>query len=88
MQNTKYHQECKYAEKTDVDCQNNHYRVDLLGNSKFKPIPYSPWIKNNTQQKPLRQKMYRTDLLFLREKENTIENINLSNPQIPIQNTQ
>ena len=46
--------ECKYAVKTDVDlaqinnlqlfllyfeCQNNHYEVDLLGNSTFKPIP-------------------------------------------------
>ena len=48
--------ECKYAVKTDVeqsqinnlqhfplylDCQNNHYEVDLLGTSTFKPIPYS-----------------------------------------------
>ena len=61
--------ECKYAVKTDneqaqinnlqhfllcLDCQNNHYEVDLLGNSTFKPIPYTSWIKNNTQQKPLR----------------------------------
>ena len=52
--------ECKYAVKTDVeqsqinnlqhfplylDCQNNHYEVDLLGTSTFKPIPYSQWIK-------------------------------------------
>ena len=58
--------ECKYAVKTDIDqseknnlqqfplyldCQNNHYEVDLLGTSTFKPIPYSQWIKNNTQQK-------------------------------------
>ena len=34
-----------------LDCQNNHYEVDLLGTSTFKPIPYSQWIKNNTQQK-------------------------------------
>ena len=47
--------ECKYAVKTDIDqsqinnlqhsplyldCQNNHYEVDLLGTSTFKPIPY------------------------------------------------
>ena len=58
--------ECKYAIKTDIDqsqinklqhfplyldCQNNHYEVDLLGTSTFKPIPYSQCIKNNTQQK-------------------------------------
>ena len=57
---------CKYAVKTDIDqsqinnlqhfplyldCQNNNYEVDLLGTSTFKPIPYSHWIKNNTQQK-------------------------------------
>ena len=48
--------ECKYAVKIDIDqsqinnlqhfplyldCQNNHYEVDLLGTSKFKPIPCS-----------------------------------------------
>ena len=58
--------ECKYAVNTDteqsqinhlqhfplyLDCQNNHYEVDLLGTSTFKPIPYSHWITNNTQQK-------------------------------------
>ena len=63
--------ECNYAVKTDVDhaqinnlqhfhlyldCQNKHYEVDILGNSTFKPIPYSSWIWNNAQQKPLRQK--------------------------------
>ena len=47
--------ECKYAVKTDInqsqinnqqhfplylDCQNNHYQVDLLSTSTFKPIPY------------------------------------------------
>ena len=56
--------ECKYAVKTDIeqsqknklqhfplylDCQDNHYEVDLLRTSTFKPIPYSQWIKNNTQ---------------------------------------
>ena len=45
---------CKYAVKTDInqsqinnlqlfpvylDCQNNHYEIDLLGTSTFKPIP-------------------------------------------------
>ena len=55
--------ECKYAVKTDVDhaqinnlhnfplylgCQHNHYEVDLLGNSTFKPTPYSSWIRNKT----------------------------------------
>ena len=45
----------KYAVKTDINisqtnnlphfplclgCQNNHYEVDLLGKSTFKPIPY------------------------------------------------
>ena len=38
-----------------LDCQNNHYEVDLLGKSSFQPIPYSPWIKNNTQQKLIKQ---------------------------------
>ena len=64
----------QYAVKTDIeqsqinnlqhfplylDCQNNHYEVDLLGTSTFKPIPYSQWIKitpnkneqNNTKLK-------------------------------------
>ena len=67
--------ECKYAVKTDLDnsqmnslqyfpsyldCPNNYYEVDLLKNSIFKPIPYSSGIKNNTEQKPLKQKTYRT----------------------------
>ena len=57
--------ECKYAVKTDIKQsqtinlqhfslylyrQNTHYEVDLLGTSTFKPIPFSHWIKNNTQQ--------------------------------------
>ena len=52
--------QCKYAVKTEMeqshmntlqnfplylDCQNNHYAVDLLGTSTFIPIPYSSWIK-------------------------------------------
>ena len=62
--------ECKYAVKMDIDqsqinkihffslyldCQNNHYEVDLLGTSTFTPISYSQWIKNNTQQKKMKQ---------------------------------
>ena len=58
--------ECEHALKTDVDqaqiknsrhfplyldCQNSHYEVDLLGNSLFKPIPYSSRIKNHTLKK-------------------------------------
>ena len=69
--------QCKYAVKTDVeqpqinnlqhfplylDCQDNHYEVDLLGTSTFKPIPYSSWIKNNTQQKPHSKKQYKQKL--------------------------
>ena len=61
--------ESKYAVKIDIDqsqinnlqhfplyldCQNNHYEVDLLGTSTFTPIPYSQWIKNNTQQKKIK----------------------------------
>ena len=45
-----------------LECQNNHYEVDLLGTSTFKPIPYSSRIKNNIQQKPIRQQSYRKDL--------------------------
>ena len=40
----------------------------------------SSWIKNNPQQKPQKQKLYRTDLFSLIEKENSIDNINLSGP--------
>ena len=52
-----------------ADCQNNYYEIDLLGKSTFKPIPYSSWIKINTQQKPVKQKLYRKDLFPLIEKE-------------------
>ena len=66
--------ECKNAVKTDIDqsqinnlqrlplyldCQNNHYEVDFLGTSIFKPIPYSQWIKNNTQQKKIKQQPHK-----------------------------
>ena len=54
--------ECNYAVRTDpdnaqinnlqhfplyLDCQNNHYEVDLSGNSLFTPIPFSSCIKNH-----------------------------------------
>ena len=88
--------ECKYAVKTDIDqsqinnrqhfplyldCQNNHYEVDLLGISIFKPIPYSQWIKNNTQQKRIKQHSHKKDLFPLIEKEQLTDKINLSGPQ-------
>ena len=87
--------ECKYAVKTDIDqsqinnlqhfplyldCQNNHYEVDLLGTSTFKPIPYSQWIKNNTQQERIKQQPHKKDLFPLIE--NLTDKINLSGPQI------
>ena len=84
--------QCKYAVKTDIeqsqinnlqpfplypDCPN---KVDLLGTTTFKPIPYSSWIKNNTRQKPLKQKLYKKDLFPLKEKENLADNMSLSGP--------
>ena len=88
--------ECKYAVKTDIDqsqinnlqqfplyldCQNNHYEVDLLGTSTFKPIPCSQWIKTNTQQKRIKRHSHKKDLFPLIEKENSTDKINLSAPQ-------
>ena len=88
--------ECKYAVKTDIDqsqinilqhfpfyldCQNNHYEVDLRGTSTFKPIPYSQWIKNNTQQKRIINHSHKKDFFPLIEKENLTDKINLSGPQ-------
>ena len=63
-----------------MHCQNNYYEVELFRNPTFKPIPYSSWIQNNTQQKPFKQKMYKTDLFPIIEKENLTDNINLSGP--------
>ena len=86
--------ECKYAVKTDIDqsqinilphfalyldCQNNHYEVDLLSTLTFKPIPYSQWIENITQQK--KQQPHKKDIFPLIEKENLTDKINLSGPQ-------
>ena len=77
--------ECKNAVKSDLDVarisnlqyfslyqdsQNNNYELDFLRNSTSKPISYSSWIKNNTQQKTVKQKMYRTEVFPLVEKEN------------------
>ena len=85
--------ECKYAVKTDIDqsqinklqhfpllldCQNNHYEVDLLSTSTIKPIPCSHWIKINTQQKQIKQEPHKKDLFPLIEKEKITEIINLS----------
>ena len=84
--------ECKYAVKTGLDktqiinlqhfplyfdCQANHYEVDLLGKSTFKPIPYSSWIKNNTQQQ-----LYSTNLFPLIEKEKLVIILIYQDPQI------
>ena len=88
--------ESKYAVKTDidqsqinnlqhfplyVDCQNNHYEVDLLGTSTFKPIPYSQWIKTNTQQKRIKHNSHKKRLFSIIEKEKLTDKINLSGPQ-------
>ena len=87
--------ECKNAVKTDIeqsqinnlqqfslylDCQNNHNEVDLLGTSTFKPIPYSHWIKDNTQQTRNKQQPHNKDPFPLIEKENLTDTINLSGP--------
>ena len=88
--------ECKYAVKTIIDqsqinnlqhfplyldCQKNHYEVDLLGTSTFKPIPHSQWIKNNSQQKKVKQQSHKKDLFPLIEKENLNDKIILSGPR-------
>ena len=55
-----------------LDCQNNHYEVDLLRNSTFKRISYSSWIKNNTEQNPSNKKC------TLIEVKNLTDKLNLS----------
>ena len=88
--------ECNYAIKTDIDqsqinnlqhfplyldCQNNHFEVYLIGTSTFKPIPYSHWIKNNTQQKKRKQQQpHKKDPFPLIKKENLTDKVNLSEP--------
>ena len=64
-----------------LDCQNNHNEVNLLGTSTFKPIPYSQWIKKNTQQKKIKQQPHKKDFFPLSEKENLTDKINLLGPQ-------
>ena len=46
----------------------------------FKKIPYSPWIKNITQQNRIKQQPHRKDPFPLMEKENLTDIINLSGP--------
>ena len=64
-----------------LDCQNNHYEIDLLGTSTFKLIPYSQWIKNNTNKKRLKHHSNKKVLFPLIETENFTDKINLSGPQ-------
>ena len=61
-----------------LDCQNNHYEVDLLEKSTFKPIPYSSWMTNITQLKPFKGKLYKKDLFSSIDKESLTDNVNLS----------
>ena len=63
-----------------LDCQNNHYEVDLLSTSTFKTIPYSHWIKNNTRQNRIKQQQNKKDPFPLIEKENLTDTINSSGP--------
>ena len=87
--------ECKYAVKTNRDnpkisnlehfplyleCQINHYEVDVLEKSTFKPIPHSSWIKNNTQQLSPNQNLFRKNPFPLIEKENLTDGIILPEP--------
>ena len=53
-----------------------------MGTSTFKPIPYSHWIKNNTQQKKTKQQPHKKDFFPLVEKENLTDKIKLSGPEI------
>ena len=88
--------QCKFTVKTDIDqsqinilqdfplyldCQNNQYEVDLIGKSTFKPIAYSSCIKKNTQQNPVKQKLFKTNRFPFIERENLTDNNNLSSPQ-------
>ena len=57
-------------------------KVDLLGTYTLKPISYSHWIKNNTQQKTIKQQTHKQDTFPLIEKENLSDEINLSGPPI------
>ena len=47
----------------------------------FKPIPCSQGIKNNSQQKKMKQQPHKKDIFPLIEKKNSTDKINLSGPQ-------
>ena len=63
----------------------NHYKVDLLGKGTFKLIPYSSWIKNNTQLKTYQKKPQRNKEFHLIEQEDLMDIISLSGPPDSIQ---
>ena len=54
--------------------------MDLLGTSTFKPNPYSHWIKNNTQQKTIKQQPHKKDPFPFIGDEKVTDIINLSGP--------
>ena len=62
--------------------QNNHYEVDLLSTSTFKPIAYSHWIEKYSQQKRIKQhhNPHKKDPFPLVEKEKLTDTKNLSGP--------
>ena len=49
----------------------------ILGKNTFEPIPYSSWIKNNTQQKAFKQTPHRNKLFPIKVKENLSHAISL-----------
>ena len=54
--------------------------IYYISTSTFKPILYSHWIKNNTQQKRIKQQQHKKDPIPLIEKEYLTDTINLSEP--------
>ena len=56
-------------------------KLTYLEHQLLKPIPYSQWIKNNTQQKRTKQHLPKKDHFPLIEKEDLTDKINLSGPQ-------
>ena len=56
-------------------------KLIYLEHQLSKPIPYSQWIKNNTQQKRTKQHPPKKDHFPLIEKEDLTDKINLSGPQ-------
>ena len=63
------------------DASNFGIGAALLQPHSGKPIPYSQWIRTNTQQKRIKQHSHKKDLFPLIEKENLTDKINLSGPQ-------